>query len=262
MAQSTMQAKLCPHCANSVALDAVTCPYCKAELNTGPSHEWPDRTDKPVESKPILAPEKRSLKSAVLVVLALLVFAFGGYFVGSQQIRSGSAPESADRLSDLQEKDQKIQTLEADLAKLREGNQGSSSQVEELKAKLDEREKDLASAQRKLADANQEIDRLTSSRAASVARPPARSADAPPAAPLAAPTPARRAAEPGIYETVRSTSVYEEPAASSRVLTKIGRGTRVTVVRAVGEWLEVRSKHDNPPGFIRSDDAMFVARSN
>jgi hypothetical protein len=36
----------------------------------------------------------------------------------------------------------------------------------------------------------------------------------------------------------------------------------VTVVRSVGDWLEVRSKHDNPPGFIRADDAMFVNRAN
>jgi len=39
----------------------------------------------------------------------------------------------------------------------------------------------------------------------------------------------------------------------------INKGTRVTVVGSVGEWLEVRSKHGNPPGFIRRDDAMFVA---
>ena len=258
MAQSTMQAKLCPHCANSVALDAAQCPYCKATLNPGPAHEWPGRDNQPVQSKLVAAPESRGVKSKALIALALLAFALGGYFVGSQQVKNSSAPQTVDAVRDLQEKDQKIQTLEADLAKLREGNQGSSSELEELKAKLDEREKDLAAAQRKLADANQEIDRLTSSRVATGSRPAARSADAPPSSPL----PARRAAEPGVYETVRSTSVYAEPAASSRVLTQIGKGTRVTVVRSVGEWLEVRSKHDNPPGFIRSDDAMFVARAN
>jgi len=33
-------------------------------------------------------------------------------------------------------------------------------------------------------------------------------------------------------------------------------------VGSVGEWLEVRSKHGNPPGFIRRDDAMFVERKD
>jgi hypothetical protein len=30
----------------------------------------------------------------------------------------------------------------------------------------------------------------------------------------------------------------------------------------MGEWLEVRSKHGKPPGFIRADDAMFVGKAN
>jgi hypothetical protein len=46
------------------------------------------------------------------------------------------------------------------------------------------------------------------------------------------------------------------------VVNQIAKGTDVTVVRSVGEWLEVRSKHGNPPGFIRADDAMLVRRAN
>jgi len=34
------------------------------------------------------------------------------------------------------------------------------------------------------------------------------------------------------------------------------------VVRSAGDWLEVRSKHGKPPGFIRRDDAMFKGGSN
>jgi hypothetical protein len=45
-------------------------------------------------------------------------------------------------------------------------------------------------------------------------------------------------------------------------LTRVGGATQITVVRGVGEWLEVRSKHGNPPGFIRTEDAKFVARAN
>jgi hypothetical protein len=33
-------------------------------------------------------------------------------------------------------------------------------------------------------------------------------------------------------------------------------------VRSVGDWLEIRSKHGNPPGFIRADDATPVGRGN
>jgi hypothetical protein len=65
-----------------------------------------------------------------------------------------------------------------------------------------------------------------------------------------------------LYETVRATAVHEEPLSSSRVLTRVGGATQITVVRGVGEWLEVRSKHGNPPGFIRTEDAKFVARAN
>jgi hypothetical protein len=46
------------------------------------------------------------------------------------------------------------------------------------------------------------------------------------------------------------------------MLSRISKGTRVAVVRSVGDWLEVRSKHGNPPGFIRTDDAMFVSRAD
>lgn len=72
----------------------------------------------------------------------------------------------------------------------------------------------------------------------------------------------RAGATPGIYETLRSTTVYEDPSASSRVLANIPAGTRVNVVSSSGEWLEVHSKRGNPPGFIRRNDAAFVESSN
>ena len=261
MAQSTNQAKLCPHCANSVALDAVQCPYCKRALSAAPAHDWPERTSEAVAAKPIARGDQRGRKTFVMIAAAVLVAALGALVLVGQWQRSDRLSGVGGSFTELQEKDQKIQTLEAELAKLREGNQGSSGQLDELKAKLEESQKDLAVAEKKLAEANREIDRLTTGRVASSSRPAARPADPLPPPP-AAPAPARRSAEPGIYETVRSTTVYEEPASGSRVLTQIVKGTRVTVVRSVGEWLEVRSKHDNPPGFIRSDDAMFVARAN
>jgi|SRR5262245_4257156 len=265
MAQLTNQAKLCPHCANSVAPDAVKCPYCKADLTAFPAHEWPGRLETGgarVETNPLPVREKSNAQTITIIVLALVSLALAGFLVFGQRERGDWAPVLAEKQKEFQEKDQKIQALEAELAKLREGNQGNSGQLDDLKARLEESQKDLAEMQRKLTDANREIDRLTSSRVASA--PPAgrRGVDPFPPPGPSAPTPAARYAEPGIYETRRPTPVYEEPSGSARVVSQIGKATQVTVVRSIGEWLEIRSKHGNPPGFIRADDAMFVSRSN
>jgi hypothetical protein len=70
----------------------------------------------------------------------------------------------------------------------------------------------------------------------------------------------RRTAGAGVYETLRSTNVFEEPSASSRIVANIPGGVRVNVVGSTGSWLEVRSKSGKPPGFIRRGDATFVER--
>jgi hypothetical protein len=46
------------------------------------------------------------------------------------------------------------------------------------------------------------------------------------------------------------------------VISRIGKGTRINVVRSDGDWLEVMSRRGNPPGFILRDDTMYVAQSN
>lgn len=75
------------------------------------------------------------------------------------------------------------------------------------------------------------------------------------------PAPASRGgASPGVYETLRSTTVYEDPSTAAKVLASIPAGTRVNVVSSNGEWLEVHSKRGNPPGFIRRDDAAFIGK--
>jgi hypothetical protein len=63
---------------------------------------------------------------------------------------------------------------------------------------------------------------------------------------------------PVVYETSRTTSVYEKPSVSSMKLATIPEGTRVNVVGFTGEWLEIRSKHGKPPGFIQQADTRFV----
>ena len=60
------------------------------------------------------------------------------------------------------------------------------------------------------------------------------------------------------YQTVRSTSVFEEPSASSRKVGSIANGTKVRVVGSTDDWLEVRSKQGRPPGFIRRNDAVLM----
>ena len=61
---------------------------------------------------------------------------------------------------------------------------------------------------------------------------------------------------------MRAAPVYEKPAGSARVVMRIAKGTQVTVVRSIGEWLEIRSKHDNPPGFLRADDVAPNSKAN
>lgn len=77
--------------------------------------------------------------------------------------------------------------------------------------------------------------------------------------PVERPAPAsQHGGRTGIYQTIRSTDVFESPAASARVVANIPGGVRVSVVSTSGEWLEVHSRRGNPPGFIRRDDAQFI----
>ena len=259
MPQPNIQTRLCPECANSIAVDALTCPYCKADLlrSTGP--EWPERSEDLDKPKTVAESHKLPLKSKVILALGLVVFALGVYLVGGNRERSDLTPVLAQQEQSLREKDQKIQQLETELAQLRQQRQGSMDQVGELKAKLEESRKEAASVKQKLAQVNHEVERLAASRVAPATRSIARASDP---VPPPSSTSSRRPSEPGVYETLRSASVYEEPSGSARVVAQMGRGTEVTVTRSVGDWLEVKSKHGKPPGFIRADDARLVRRAN
>ena len=258
MVQPNIETRLCPHCANSIGADALTCPYCKGNLIGLVEPEWPGRDA--LDDHPRVPSEKGKLtvRSKAILVLGLLVFALGVYLAGGNVERHDLGPAMAEQQRALAEKDEKIKSLESQLAEVRDRNQGSTQQIEGFKAKLAQTHNDLAAAQRKLTAANREITRLSSTRTAAAPRPPVRTADAPVAPSSPRPTPS---AEPRTYETVRSTAVHEEPANSSRVLSQITKGTEITVVGSGGGWLEIRSKHGKPPGFIRADDAMFVSRA-
>ncbi len=255
-----IRTKLCSHCANSIAEDALKCPYCKADLTATADPQWPTREADTLEARLGSKKHKTSIASKAILIAGLLVFGIGVFLIGGQRQRSESQSLLEEKLGQLKDKDQKIQTLEAELAQARKELAQSSTQLVQLKSKLEESQKNLASTQQKLSRTARESERLAASKAASVTKTAPRPAE--PSPPASRSGGARSAAELGVYQTIRPTSVYEEPSASSRVLSQINKGTRVNVVRSLGDWLEVRSKGNNPTGFVRRDDMTFLTKAN
>ena len=203
---------------------------------------------------------KTSITSKAILIAGLLVFGIGVFLIGGQRQRSESQSLLEEKLAQLRDKDQKIQTLEAELAQARKEQAQNSTQLVELKKKLQESQKNLASTQQKLTRTVRETERLAANKAAAAAKASPRPAEPSPSSSRS--EGARSAAELGVYQTLRATSVYEGPSASSRVLSQITKGTRVNVVRSLGDWLEVRSRRSNPTGYVRRDDVSFVAKTN
>jgi membrane protein implicated in regulation of membrane protease activity len=138
-------------------------------------------------------------------------------------------PNDRDSLALQQE--EKLRDMEDRVARLQKELEESSKQIASLQGGSDETTSARRSAQRKVNNSRQEEARLADQN----------------------PSP-----EPRLYQTVRSTSVFEEPSASSRKVGSIPNGTRVRVVGSTGDWLEVRSKQGRPPGFIQRDDAVLM----
>ena len=131
----------------------------------------------------------------------------------------------------LREQEEKIRDMEDRVARLQKELEESSKQLASIQGGSDEAARGRRSAQRKVNNSRREETR---------------------------PADQNPSLEPRLYETVRSTAVFEEPSASSRKVATIPNGSRVRVVRSTGDWLEVRSKQGKPPGFIRSDDAVLT----
>jgi Bacterial SH3 domain len=261
IAKSTIQTRLCPKCANSIQEDAANCPYCKADLSAGPAPQWLIRDEASSESRPSSNRNKKfPIPSKFIWPAALLVVALTAFFAGGYTRRSELSLATEAHLKALQAKDQMIQSQEAQLAQTKQQLSENSNQVAEMKTKLEESLKELSAAQQRLATSTREVNRQNVSRPATVTRTASRAAYSP--ASYNSPAVARHTAEPGVYETTRATSVYEDPSSTSRVISQIGRGTRINVVSAAGDWLQVRSKHGNPPGYVSVGDARQVSRTN
>ncbi|HVO95434.1 MAG TPA: hypothetical protein VMT22_21435, partial [Terriglobales bacterium] len=65
----------------------------------------------------------------------------------------------------------------------------------------------------------------------------------------------------GTFETVRPTQVYDGPSENSAWIADIGAGMRLKVVGSSFGWLEIRSMHGRPPGFVRQEAAVSIARN-
>ena len=261
IAKPTTQKRLCPNCANSIEEDAVKCPYCKAELSSDFTPQWLNR-DAPASDPRVGSDsaKKSSIPSKVIWPAAMLVVALIAFFTGGYLQRTRLSLSSEVDLKQLQAKDQMIQSQEAQLAQLRQQLSDNSNQLTEMKTKIEASQKELSATQQRLGVAGREVDRLNASRSVAVRRTASRAPDTTSSFP--SPASARRTAGPGVYETTQPTAVYENPSSSSRVISQIGRGTRINVVSSAGDWLEVRSKHGNPPGYVRSDDARPITRIN
>ena len=193
--------------------------------------------------------EERTPRWLYVVILALVAaVAVLGWkaFVGTKEDRGSSPPQEQGAKQDRQ-----AQALDGEVAQLRKELEANSNRVKALEARLDETNKALAATQQKLKMA----ERPSAAPAPSKEKAVAKGAEPAPT------TSWRRPAEPGLYEVIRSTSVFERPSASARDVATVTKGTRVNVVGSQGDWLEVRSKQGRPPGFIRRDDAMFVQSS-
>ena len=259
--ESTTRTRLCPSCANSIEEDAASCPYCKVDFLMGSVPKWLNRKEPSPEPRLRLTSKKKFpipakfIWAVSVLVVVLIAFVAGGYIQ-----RSELSALSQANLKQLQAKDQVIQSQQDQIVQVQKQLSENSSQLAELKTKLEENQKALAATQQRLGVVTREANRLDATRSVAVRKTASRAPDTIASFPPSAA--ARRTVDPGVYETTQTTSVYENPSSTARVITQIGRGTRLNVVSSAGDWLEVRSNRGNPPGYVRSDDARPIARVN
>jgi len=205
-----------------------------------------------------------------VVIFALLIIVVVLTARAVVRKKSGPVPEPPAEQSakapageDSSGNDQQVRELKSEIAALRKEAEASAKKARELESKLNEARKALSAAEQKLKVAQKQTERVAA--APAPARGAARTVEPAPApsrettaAKSAAPTPTwKRPAEAGTYEIIRDTAVLEKPSVSSREVALVQQGTTVNVVGTQGDWLEVRSKHGKPPGYIRREDAVI-----
>jgi hypothetical protein len=68
----------------------------------------------------------------------------------------------------------------------------------------------------------------------------------------------RRAAETGIYQTIKSTAARTNPNESAEIVDQLRPGLRLSVTGSQGDWLVVYSKTRDRTVYVKRDDAMLV----
>jgi uncharacterized protein YgiM (DUF1202 family) len=63
------------------------------------------------------------------------------------------------------------------------------------------------------------------------------------------------------YEIVQPTRVFSAPSEHSQLVANVEPGTQVNVVDSRNGWLEIRSKHGRPPGFIQKTAAIRIGQN-
>ena len=63
------------------------------------------------------------------------------------------------------------------------------------------------------------------------------------------------------YEIVQSTRIFSAPSEHSQLVANVEPGTQVNVVDSRNGWLEIRSKHGRPPGFIQKTAAIRIGQN-
>jgi hypothetical protein len=175
----------------------------------------------------------------LLAAILVVIIGVGGVLIGRYVLGPGSSSEVAalldEKTRELEDRTKQIEDLEKQAEVLRKDLDEGGKQVAELQSRLDQANRGLASMQ----------DKLKTTRASRAPRDTLASA------------PSGGSADAGSYETIRSTSVFAQASVDSKKITTIAAGTKINVVGSVGDWLEVRSKRGNPPGYIRREDAMY-----
>ena len=62
----------------------------------------------------------------------------------------------------------------------------------------------------------------------------------------------------GTFRITRPTQIYSSPSENSALIASVAPGMKINVVDSRGGWLEIRSKHGRPPGFVRQDAAVRI----